>query len=219
MEPQLQQECSLNPIQYLSFILNSLSIELGPNCVDNYIRNGLNVDLLYEDEWLSKTVKIWFLPLEFEDSPLYRSGLEKEKIIPTTQLSELLKRYDKTTVTLIPDGHGGLDRKRFSLRKNRQYVIMNVPRFQKSAMGRDKSFMYVQLPPDPLDLSPYGANAQYELHAILAHEGTNDQGEFVVYQRIKSTGMWFKCTSNKIIETSRDDACLSQSCLLLYQKI
>ncbi|KAH0785352.1 cysteine proteinase [Histomonas meleagridis] len=210
-----------DPFNFLSVILNELNNKFGKNNLLSTLSRGLLNIEKYEDagHWKSSKRKIWILPLEITDSPLYRSGLEKEKIIPQTELTELLIRYNGVTITETPIGDGKVERKKMKMCNAPSYLIISINRIKKNEFNLEKSNMHVILPREALNMSEYGINGEYKVRAIISHEGTPNDGQYLTYIRNKDAGNWIKCGTIDVNETIEDVAFLSQACFLLMEKI
>ena len=228
-----------NPFLFLSKILFLLSDEftkfekekqVKPSVgnkkvkVTNVLEENLRGELKIEtydfgtQEWKSEKKKIWMIPLELDDSPLYRSGREKEKIIASTKLIELLQRYNGKEVIDTPNGIGNVLRQKMHFLKAPNYMIFNTNRIGKNDFNDEKRRMHIILPTAPLSFSEYGANTEYSLRAIISHTGTITNGEYITYINNKDNGQWLKCEANKISDTLIEVAILSECCFLLFEK-
>ncbi|OHT00717.1 Clan CA, family C19, ubiquitin hydrolase-like cysteine peptidase [Tritrichomonas foetus] len=220
-----------DPFLFISIILNTLSKEFGKkNVLEKSVRGSLylkealldsktrNENNDEEIEWVSSRKKIWLIPLEINDSPLYRSGLEKEKIIASTTLLELLKRYDGETIIDSPAGQGRVRKAMMMLGSAPKYLILNTNRIKKNEFNWEKNNMHIILQTHPLDFSKYGADAKYSLLAMISNDGPVESGEYLVYFRNKDANVWLKCTMDGVTEVLGDMAILSQCCYILFEK-
>ena len=224
-----------NPLEFMQIIINNLSNEFSKfekakktqeeskkvkNVLEKNLRCELSIDTFdFENQkWNSIKQKAWFIPLELNDSPLYRSGLEKEKIIASTSLKELLQRYDGKTVVNTPIGIGKVLRQKMHFLSTPNYFILNTNRIRKNDFIDEKNNMHIILPTKPLNFSEYGANADYSLRALISHTGSVTGGEYLTYIHNKDNNKWLKCETNKISEILIDAAILSECCFILFEK-
>ena len=212
----IDKEC--DPSQFLSFILSTLNDEIGKRNVASYLRGCLDI-LDYKEDLSSFTERkqrFWCLPLDPMESPLYRSGLEKEKIIPCVDLSELLDRYNgKTMITQNIMDKKVINRK-MHINETKEFLWINVNRIRPSVFGLEKINIHITLPRNFLCLSNYGVDKKYELVAIISHEGDVKDGYYITYNKNES-GTWLKCGISDIEVTFEEIAYNSQCCHLLYQ--
>ena len=211
-----------DPFIFLSAILNSLEKGFGKNNIlGKLLRGKLMIETDDETGKFNKPIikKIWMLPLEMNDSPLYRTGLDKEKIIPQTDLKELLKRFDGTTIIETPSGNGNVERKKMKMMNSPQYLILHLNRIKKNEFNMEKNYMHIILPNGKINMSEYGADADYHIVSIISHEGTCKDGFYLTYSKNKDSYKWVKCHPIDIEETLEEVAFLSQSCFILFEKV
>lgn len=210
-----------DPIQHLSYFLNYFSKFEDTKIISQLAKCKLQIHEIHDEEitWRSTKKQIWFIPLDLNDSPLYRSGLEKEKIIPQTSLQELMDRFNGETITTKNLGNNHIEKCKMKLISTSQYLMFSVGRFRKSEFQTEKINMHVALPKEISGYEKFGINGQYALRALISQEGTPTNGSYVVYILNKDSQKWMKCSSSDVEETYIDNVLLTQSCIILYEKI
>lgn len=224
-----------DPFKFLATVLKLLSDEFTkfeksrqsqkePKKVKNVLEKNLRCELKVETydfegkKWDVTKQKAWIIPLEINDSPLYRSGLEKEKIIASTSLKDLLKRYNGTYAVDSSAGIEKVLRQKMHFITTPNYLIFNTNRIRKNEFNDEKNSMHIILPTKPMSFSEYGADANYSLRALLSHNGSIADGEYLTYIHNKDNDKWLKCETNKISEILIDKAILSECCFILFEK-
>ena len=209
-----------DPFSYLSYILNCLSKEFGPNNVlEKNLRGRMKIEAEDTDnqEWNTLEKDIWMIPLELQDSPLYRSGLEKEKIIPSSELKELLKRYDGETI--IENNIGGtVERVKYHLCSAPRYIIINTNRIKYNGYYWEKNNLHIDLPNDEIDLTEYGSPGKYSLRAIISHKDSVEDGEYITFFYNRDADTWIKCSEDGISASLLEFAKLPHCCFILFEK-
>jgi uncharacterized UBP type Zn finger protein len=218
-EREFVVDAECDPTPFLAFILTTLNKEIGKENVASHIRGKISV-LQNSDggtEFTPLQQRFWCLPLDPMESPLYRSGLEKEKIIPRVELGELMERYNGEFVTKQAAGNQTVIQRKMKISETKEFLWLNVNRIRSAVFGKEKLTMHIALPKDGLDLSQYGTNAKYDLVAIIAHEGEVKDGFYVTYIK-NEAGVWLQCGITDITVTIEEIATNSQCCHLLYQR-
>ena len=212
----IDKEC--DPAQLLSFILSSLNSEIGKENVSSFIRGSLNIFEYNEDlsSYSERKQRFWCLPLDPMESPLYRSGLEKEKIIPCVDLNELLDRYNGETMITQNMMNQKVINRKMKLNDTKEFLWINVNRIRPSVFGFEKLNIHITLPHNSLNLTNYGVKQKYDLVAIISHEGDVKDGYYITYIKNES-GTWLKCGVSDIEVTFEEISYNSQCCHLLYQ--
>ena len=214
----IDKEC--DPTQFLAFILNTLTSELGKEKIAAYLRGSIEIIDIDEDNSVAKqfTQRFWCLPLDPMESPLYRTGLEKEKIIPRVELSELMNRYNGESIITQISKDQQVKQRKMKIKAAKEFLWLNVNRIRPSVFDKEKLTLHIALPRDYLDLTQYGVKSKYQIIAIIAHEGDIRDGYYLTYIR-NEAGVWLKCGVTEIEVTFEEIALNSQCCHLLYQKI
>ena len=100
------------------------------------------------------------LTLDIPEKPLFKDdngGL----VIPQEPLVNILKKFDGVSfndvISAISDTNGGsnLQRRRYSLKKLPNYLILCLARFKRNAFNNEKNSTIVPFPVKNFDLSPY----------------------------------------------------------------
>lgn len=210
-------EENIDPSKLLTWLISSLDREL-KGFLKEQISGKLEINENLIDGTKTNSVQQFFcLPIELTDSPLYRSGLEKEQIIPKLELTELLKRYDGATQTKIV-ADGAVKVRQMRLLETAPFLWINANRIVQTVFERpEKLNAYVQIPPDFLDLSKLGLPGHYRLAAVLAHEGTAEAGTYVTYTQ--AGGGWVKGGTKTVSRTLFQEAARAQCCHLLFEKL
>jgi len=207
----------VDPLQFITFILNSLGKD--SLCLKNSLRGVLEINEKDDNtnNWVKKQTNFWSLPIEYDDSPLYRSGIEKENIIPHVHLTELLKRFDGDMIT-VKNIEGRALYRKMKIISSPEYLWINVNRFKKNTFNIEKRNMHLHIPQENLDMEQYGINTKYELVSVIGHEGNLEDGEYVAYVNNMDANTWTKFESNRIEPALIQYAILSPCCHLLFKK-
>jgi U4/U6.U5 tri-snRNP-associated protein 2 len=200
-----------DPFRFLCASLNELNRGLRePNVLSENVRQILSVTFV--DSGKIRESIVWMLPLNLEDSPLYRTGLEKEEVIPRVHFEELLRRYDGATV-FSEVLAGQVVRKTFKVQRAAKFLIFNLNRIRKNEFSFGKSRIHVTLPFENLSF----AGRVWKLRAIVAHEGEVDAGFYLSFVYNRVARKWFKCQSLDITEVLPEVAGTAQCCFLLFE--
>jgi hypothetical protein len=199
-----------DPFLFLCAALNGLNRELGePNAVGEALRSTLRI-VDAESEGVKES-RVWMLPVELNDSPLYRSGIEKEQLIPHVKIEELLRRFDGVTIT-AENREGIVLRKRFSVVKAARFVILNLNRVRKNEFVTEKSNVHVVMQ-EVVEFS----GREWKIKAIIAHEGDAISGTYLAFVKNRSNGRWFRCQGTDVREVLFEVAATAQCCFLLFE--
>lgn len=221
------------PFIFMSTILNALSKEFDEfvkcqqkesgnssikvtNILEQNVKSKLKLDIFNFEtsEWKTEIKKAWIIPLQINDSPLYR----KDKIIPPTTLEELLQRYNGDPFDQ-PDGKGGTLRQTNRFVSLPNYLIFNTNRIKKNEFRLEKNNIHIILPTQPMNFSNYGINAKYSLRALISHSGSAESDEYITYIKNKDSNTWLKCELTNITEVMIDTAVTQyQCCFILFEK-
>jgi hypothetical protein len=199
-----------DPFVILCAALNGLSGELGePNAVAQAVRSTLRIgDAVVGN---AKESRVWMLPLELNDSPLYRSGIEKEQLIPNVRIEVLLSRFDGETV--ITENRGGaVARKTFAIARAAPFLILNLNRIRKTEFSVEKSNVHVVLH----ERFAF-AEKEWRIKAMIAHEGDAATGAHLAFVRNPANGRWFRCRGAEVGEVLFDVAATAQCCFILLE--
>lgn len=210
----------VNPAEYFTFILQLLNQEIPGKIVSKLICGKLNFveDNNGDCNYTSKIINYWSIPLEPYECPLYRNGLEKEKIIPQATLESLLERYNGTQITVKSIGNRQIVQRKMSIHKSSEFLWINVNRIRPASFGLEKLNLHIVHSDDgSIDLSKYGVNAKYDLVSVISHEGDVNSGVYVNYCK-NEAGVWLKCGNSDVTNSMFQVAATSQCCHLLYQR-
>lgn len=208
-------ENPVNPAEYFQFILQTLNKEIPAKIVSKMICGKLDIT---DDDNKTQVVNFWKIPLEPYECPVYRNGLEKEKIIPQVTLEFLLERYNGTQVTSTPQGNLKVLNRKMKFKSASDFLWIDVNRIRPASFGLEKLNLHIVHSDDgSINLSKYGVNAIYDIVSIIAHEGDVNSGIYVTYSK-NEAGVWLKCLNTEVTESMLQVALTSQCCHLLYQK-
>ena len=204
-----------DPLFCLSYLLTELNKELGEPNVLNNIRIGLAVDTAKDEStnWDKKVSDVWMLPLDIQDSPLYRDGLEKEQVIPRVKIEDLTKRYDGSTITTT-SLHGKVISRKYDVVRRPEYLILTLNRVRLNEFNKEKSPAHIILPFDRFEF----AHSHYRLRSVISHEGSADTGTYVFFTLNPSSGHWIKCDTS-VTQVIPEAVAASQCCILLFELI
>ena len=203
-----------DPLFFLGYLLNTINKSLGEPNVLKQFRIGLAIDMAKDQstDWNRKVSDVWMLPLDIEDSPLYRDGLEKEQVIPRVKIEELTKRYDGQTITASSE-KGKVVYRKYEIIRHPQFLILTLNRIRMNEFNKEKSPAHIIFSFERFEF----CGVHYRLRAVISHEGAVDTGSYVLFTFNHYSTHWIKCGATTSTVT-QEAVAASPCCLLLFER-
>ena len=238
-----------DPVNFLSWLLNSLHLGLGGSKRDSssiiykmfrgkmriHSRKELPVDITQEeknaftlrDEYRerSEDSNFLYLTLDLPSAPLFKDEL-RENIIPQVPLQAILAKFDgHQEYSTYKDAQ----LKRFTLLHLPKYLILYIKRFTKNTFFVEKNPTIVNFSIKDLDLSELlSENVDkdllppfYDLSANVIHEGAPEVGKGIYKLHVlhAGTGKWFEIQDLHVTEVLPQMIPLAESYIQVWKKV
>ena len=157
--------------------------------------------------------------MDLPKSPLFKDSSEKINI-PQIPIYELLKKYNGKKFT--DDPIKGIKR-RFTLLKLPQNLILYFKRFEKNNFFIEKNNTIVTFPIKNLSLEEYtkeetlNRDLNYDLINNIIHDGKPGQGTFRIQVRHKALDKWFDIQDLTINPIMPQSVVVSESYIHIYE--
>ncbi|ORY92339.1 hypothetical protein BCR43DRAFT_463525 [Syncephalastrum racemosum] len=233
-----------NPIDFLSWFLNTLHHDLGgtrkrSSIIHRVFQGDLKMEsqeigpadgnrdkdaiiLFNEDrEITTKQVPFLFLALDLPAAPLYQDEAEKN-IIPQIPLNTILGKYDGKRVQETAN-----QKRRYNITRLPQYLILHIKRFNKNNWTFEKNPTIVTFPIKDIDMRHFTTseeaervNTHYDLLANICHEGKPEAGEgtYKVHVRQRGTEQWYQIQDLIVEEILPQMIFLSESYIQIWER-
>lgn len=234
-----------DPIEFLSWLLNTLHRDLGgsrkagSSIIHQAFQGSVQVttrpfkpkedgssdskiskDVQY-DQITVENLPFLYLSIELPPPPLFKGEAEKN-IIPQIPLFTILEKFDGQTEQDIAVKN---ETKKYILTRLPRYLIVHLKRFTKNNWFVEKNPTIVNFPIKNLQMREYStikdvnAPTKYNLVANLCHEGTFAQGTYKVHLQCKGTEQWNEIQDLMVRETLPQLISLSEAYIQVYELI
>ena len=192
---------------------------------------GETITVVHDDVKVTRA-PFFFLSLDLPQMPLFKEGDDKS-FLPQVPIMTLLQKFDGKKEQLMPNG----ERKRYSLLKLPQFLILHIKRFTHNNWFLEKNSTIVNFPMRHLDLrgclhpSAIADNpvTRYSLLTMIKHEGSAEdaaatttnssatRSSVVTAFAKASSGQWYEMQDLSIRETIPDLISVSEAYIQIYQ--
>lgn len=235
-----------DPIEYLSWLLNSLHLTLNGTKNPNssiiyktfqgrmrvYTKKIAPVDIDEESELLNpedyeekvKDQPFLYLSVDLPAPPLFRDEV-KESIIPQVPLLQTLAKFDGVT-TIEQKTYKENFLKRYELYRLPKYLILCFRRFTKNTFYLEKNPTIVNFPVSNIDLhellsaqnKKLNPNAVYDLIANIVHDGQPNKGTYRCHKLNKKRGAWYEMQDLHVIDVLPQMITLSEAYIQIWEQ-
>lgn len=237
-----------DPIEFLSWILNSLHLTLNGTKSTNssiiyktfqgqmkvYTKKIASVDadepennVAIDPEEFQERMEekpFLYLSVDLPSPPLFRDEL-KESIIPQVPLMQTLSKFDGVTEQEYKTYKENY-LKRYELIKLPKYLIMCFRRFTKNTFYLEKNPTIVNFPVKDVDLrellSPEAQksnpNTVYDLIGNIVHDGQPNKGTYRVHILHKGTAAWHEMQDLHVVDVLPQMITLSEAYIQIWEQ-
>ena len=221
-----------DPVQFLSWLLNSLHMDLtrgnkkNASIISKALQGEIEITTLAGTGPARKSatdvvqrVPYLMLTLDLPPAPLFKDAMEKI-VIPQIPIGDLLTKFDGVTI----QDDVRLGRRKMRLLTLPRFLAVSVKRFVKNQFFMEKNPTIVNFPAKGLEMQSAAGPASYDLIANIMHEAGNSEsqevreGTFKVHIHRKNEDSWYEVQDLILTDVIPQVVVLSETTLLLYEK-
>ncbi|KAH8835674.1 spindle pole body protein [Flagelloscypha sp. PMI_526] len=232
-----------DPVEFLSWLLNRLHIDMGgtrkrnSSPIFSVFQGELRVEIQqvlvqsasggtqkprFDIDRAIKTNSspFLFLAVDLPPPPLFQDAVEKKNIIPQVSIHSVLSKYDGFTTQ-----ESGGQLRRYKCKILPQYIILHFKRFTNNNFVDEKNPTIVTFPLRGLDFADYvdtpSTTTIYDLVANIVHEsvaGTTRDKEHTVWKVHGEGEKWLQLQDLMVEETRKEMIFLGETVLQIWER-